>query len=388
MITPDDERVLVLAPLGRDGILVCKLLTEAGIGCTACADIETLAAELGRGVGVILLTSEALSPPVTRLLSQTIAGQPTWSELPIVLMLVAGQPLSEAEIRHSLGMTTNLTLLARPVPTATLVTLCQSLLQARRRQYQVRDLLVHLSEVNDSLERRVRKRTQQVRTLAAQLSLAEHAERKRIAQILHDHVQQMLYGVQFRLHLIGQGLAANIHDFDDTPLAETRQLAEDAVQAVRTLAVELSPPILENEGLSETLSWLANHVQEQYGLTVSLNTEGDLSVVDQHLSIVIYQMVRELLFNVVKHARVDAAEVTLQQKQGQLFVTVADQGVGYEVTVEAVRSKTGFGLANMQERISLFNGQMTVHSGPDQGTCVSLTLPLKLESGEASPAED
>src|SRR5690606_32636275 len=198
----------------------------------------------------------------------------------------------------------------RPIPTATLVTLCQSLLQARRRQYQVRELLdqlsaqntalqqevtqrqaseaqreqlvvalaqeqAHLRALNETLEERVRAETQQVRTLAAQLSLAEHGERKRISQILHDHVQQMLYGVQFRIHLIDQNLSTSTPDHLRTSLAETTQLIEAAVQAVRTLSVELSPPVLQNEGIAEALTWLAHQFREQHALEVSLTTQGD-----------------------------------------------------------------------------------------------------------------
>lgn len=180
--------------------------------------------------------------------------------------------------------------------------------------------------------------------MAAQLSLAEHSERKRVSFILHDHVQQLLYGIQFRIHLIDPSASEPGSSLNREHLLETKRLTEEAVQAVRTLAVELSPPVLEHEGLLETLSWLASHVQEQHGLQVRLEREGDLSTLDPHLSIVIYQMVRELLFNVVKHAKVDKALILLHQQNDQLQLTVIDHGVGYEPTEHGSDSQPGFGL--------------------------------------------
>lgn len=382
MTTPDNERLLVLAPFGRDGTLICKLLNSAGIGCILCEDEESFASELRQEFGCLLLTSEALSPPIIRLLVHTLSNQPTWSDLAIVLLITQEERLSEIEIRRLLGMTVNLTLLARPAPRATLITVCQSLLQARRRQYQIRDLLAQLQTFNERLEKRVRTRTEQVQALAAQLSLAEHSERKRVALILHDHVQQILYGIQFRIHLIELSSSASALSSNDEHLAETKRLTEQAVRAVRTLAVELIPPVLEHEGLLETLSWLASHVQEQHGLQVRLESEGDLSTLDRHLSIIIYQMVRELLFNVVKHAHVDSASVILRQQNGQLQLTVVDHGVGYETTGHDSNSLPGFGLAHMQERIALFRGHMDINSAPGKGTQVTLMLPLRLDSIE------
>jgi signal transduction histidine kinase len=383
MTTPDNERVLVLAPLGRDGTLICKLLNSAGLGCIVCEDGERLASELRQEFGCLLLTSEALSPPIRRLLVHTLTSQPPWSDLAIVLLITQEERLSETEIRRLLGVTVNLTLLARPVPHTTLFTVCQSLLQARRRQYQIRDLLAQLQTFNEMLEKRVRTRTEQVQALAAQLSLAEHSERKRVALILHDHVQQMLFGIQFRIHLIELNSSAAALSSNNEYLSQTKRLTEAAVQAVRTLAVELIPPVLEHEGLVETLSWLAGHVQEQHGLQVRLESEGDLSALDPHLSIIIYQMVRELLFNVVKHAKVDAASVKLRQENDQLHLTVVDHGVGYETAEKAGDNQPGFGLAHMQERIALFNGRMEVGSAPGKGTQVTLMLPLKPENSTA-----
>jgi PAS domain S-box-containing protein len=237
-----------------------------------------------------------------------------------------------------------------------------------------------VEELAKTLELKVEERTQKVIELAAQLSLAEHAERKRVAQILHDHVQQMLYGIQWRIHLIHLMLPAEVPNDIGEYLQEMKGLAEEAVRAARTLTVELSPPVLEYEGLPEAVEWLAHQMEDLHALAVNVEAHGDCRVQDKNLRVLLFQMVRELLFNVVKHAQVDHADVILRQADGQLNVTVIDEGQGFDVdTLPASKDmQTGFGLVSIRERLQLFGGQMEVQSAPNQGTQVQILLPAAI----------
>jgi PAS domain S-box-containing protein len=257
----------------------------------------------------------------------------------------------------------------------------QDITERKQAEADRERLLQELAKERAQLEVRVQRRTRQVRSLAAKLSLAEHQERKRVAQILHDHVQQMLYGVQWRSHLIEFDLSADSSDAVRTHLSAIRDLAGEAVRAARTLTVELSPPVLENEGLPEAVSWLGNHMKELHNLQVITDVHTDCRGLNKSLQVLLFQVVRELLFNVIKHAKASQAFVTLHCQEGQIVVMVRDEGQGFDVetvsTTDDVR--TGFGLSSIQERLSLFDGRLNIHSAPGQGTQTTVTLPLAVK---------
>lgn len=171
-VTDPTERVLVLAPLGRDAALLCGALLEAGLSCAVCAQTE-LPAQLRLGVGVLLLTEEALTPATRAVVREAAATQPGWSDLPLVLLVNASWP----DLK-SLGFVGTATVLERPTSIPTLVTVVRAALTARRRQYQVRDLLEQQEGLNAQLEVQVAERTTELRTANAQLKeeIAEHRQ--------------------------------------------------------------------------------------------------------------------------------------------------------------------------------------------------------------------
>src|SRR5688572_18474677 len=139
----DDERILVLAPIGRDGELISSAMAAAGLRALVCADAGRLFAELPRGAGAVVVTEEVLDAPTLATLATAVRRQPTWSDVPIVILTSADRganavPLSLVGL-EALG---NVTLLERPVRVLTLVSTARSALRARRRQYEVRDHLV------------------------------------------------------------------------------------------------------------------------------------------------------------------------------------------------------------------------------------------------------
>jgi signal transduction histidine kinase len=185
----------------------------------------------------------------------------------------------------------------------------------------------------------------------------------------------MLYAVQMRIHLIEMDLSPAQTHLLQTHIDEIARLTNEAIQATRTLSVELSPPILENEGLPEAIYWLSQQMQEIYSLRISLTAEGDCQVENRNLRILLFQIGRELLFNVVKHGGVEEATVLLKRIDEQILIQVNDRGKGMDLDAFSLKS-VGFGLASIRERLDLFNGQLHIESALGQGTQITVTCPL------------
>ena len=160
MIPEFSERALILAPNGRDAPIAAAILAEAGIRSVPCDDLEPLVDGLEAGAGFVLVTEEALESTDLRALSAWIEAQPEWSDFPFVLLTRRGGGLernpSAGRYLDTLG---NVTFLERPFHPTTLVSLAQSALRGRRRQYEARARLAALHELTESLERQVAERT-------------------------------------------------------------------------------------------------------------------------------------------------------------------------------------------------------------------------------------
>jgi signal transduction histidine kinase len=145
--------------------------------------------------------------------------------------------------------------------------------------------------------------------------------------------------------------------------------------------VDLSPPILHDEGLTEATSWLAHQMENQYGLAVTIEAEEELPSPDEDLRVLLFQTVRELLFNVVKHAGVTTATVALSHKQGQICVAVRDEGHGFDASAGMQSKQNSQGLLRIRQRLQLVGGQVEIESAPGQGTRVTLCSPICKEKG-------
>ncbi len=176
-----DERVIVLAPRGRDAELMCRLFDDDGFLCVPCQGDGELSDQIRQGAGVVLLTIEALTPAVMSKLMDLMEAQPPWSDLPLVLLGANGK---NKGIVDSLGPV--LTVLERPTHPLTLLTLVRSALASRRRQYRIRDLLLEQSRLNRDLEQKsldLERANEALRKEAEERSLAQELNR-RLASIV------------------------------------------------------------------------------------------------------------------------------------------------------------------------------------------------------------
>lgn len=218
--------------------------------------------------------------------------------------------------------------------------------------------------------------TSQLRKLGTKLARLEEVERNRLAHILHDQLQQMLVAASFNLSALEKELT-------DTNLLRSARAASQAVdEAIReskTLILELSPPILREGGLVQAIQWICRWMNEKHGLTVKVVADERASVIGEDLRVAIFNSVRELLFNVVKHSGVTSAEVNIAVlPDRQVRVIVADQGRGFAPSEPRSKDELdgGFGQLAICERLSSLGGRMTVESAPGQGCRVTLTAPI------------
>jgi signal transduction histidine kinase len=158
-------------------------------------------------------------------------------------------------------------------------------------------------------------------------------------------------------------------------LIEIDEWLERALRITRELAVDLSPPVLDKEGLGAAVRWLAGQMASLHGLKVSIEddqSKGRVFPRDQRT--LLFQVVRELLFNVVKHAETDSATVRLSNDDGSFQIEVADRGKGFDPQIDAAASD-GFGLENLRHRLSLIDGELDLQSAPGSGTVATIRMP-------------
>ncbi|MFW6042437.1 MAG: PAS domain S-box protein [Chloroflexota bacterium] len=218
----------------------------------------------------------------------------------------------------------------------------------------------------------------EVRRLASEVVVAEQRERQRIAQVLHDDVQQMLYSAQLNLHVLADLRETLEPENAQEELARIEQLVTDVIDATRSLTTELQSPAVRQEALESSFQWLRQIMAEQYGLQVEVETRGDCRVREVARRELVVRAVRELLFNVVKHAGVRRASLRAVRDEDRLRVEVTDNGVGFDL--EAVTSgddgRTGLGLDTIRERLHLFGGTFGLETSSGEGTRAVIELPL------------
>jgi PAS domain S-box-containing protein len=235
-----------------------------------------------------------------------------------------------------------------------------------------------LKILNENLEDMVIQRTTQVRALSFALSLAEQRERKRISYVLHENLLQKLLGARL---LLGQHFRDHENQISEKcqpdDIADSIGLLEEAIDTTRFLSIELNPPILQSQGLDASLKWLVKHMKKAYRLDVKMNIRGKVNSVRNEKQLMLTQMVRELLNNVIKHSGVKDAQIEAVNENGQIQITVSDKGRGFNPD-EALRRSNGdarLSLFSIRERLNLFNGELKIISREGQGTTCIIRLP-------------
>ena len=239
--------------------------------------------------------------------------------------------------------------------------LLQTLDRLRRRlEAAARAFLGRREERRHNVESRLRRQhpERRLQQLALQLSQAEQRERHRLSEILHADVQQLLVAVKVRLGMLKNAELTSL----SAQVDRVSHLLDEAIASTRTLSHELSPQIFHTGGLGEALRWLSTRTYEKYGLDLHVEADGSAEPAPE-VKALLFQAVRELLINVVKHAGVSEARVTVAgEGANELCVTVSDEGIGFDA--EAERALSGscahVGLFEIYERLEALGGSMEV----------------------------
>ncbi len=251
--------------------------------------------------------------------------------------------------------------------------------QQKEARHKLKDSESDLRALTASLEDRVTRRTQQVHALSKALTVAEQRERLHFSQVLHDDLQQILFSAKMRLDVIEESISPEgKQDLDE--LSGVGQLIDKATDTARSLALELNPPILKNEGFDASLQWLTRHMAQRYGLSIETRISPEVTDVGEVDRILIIQLVRELLFNVVRHAKTKDVSIEAEKNGKKLRIVVKDRGVGFDA--DAVRdrqgSSKGMGIFSIEERLRLFGGNLEIESERSRGTTATILLPVNL----------
>lgn len=244
---------------------------------------------------------------------------------------------------------------------------------------QVQD---ELQKARDELEIRVKRRTaelarvnKRLRSLASQLLLAEEHTRRRMATDIHDHVSQKLAISKMRLESLAElvrssKVAKALHEISD--------LVAQTIKSTRSLTFELSPPVLYELGFEAAVEWLTKQARQEHGLSTEFTDDGRAKLLDDDVCILLFQAVRELLVNVVKHSKAKNVAVSTRRSGSEVQVSVEDDGVGFDTSLasSANHSTNGFGLFSIHQRLGHIGGHLDIESKPGKGTRIILVAPI------------
>ncbi|WP_437720082.1 ATP-binding protein [Sorangium sp. So ce861] len=388
------ERVLVLAPVGRDTPLLCQVLGRAGIEAAPCGHVDELARGLLDGAGAALLTEEALSPAAVSPLLAALAAQPSWSDLP-VLLLAGAEPLAprSAQAVAALRSAGNLTVLERPVRELTLVTAVQAALRARRRQIEVRDLV-----------ERERAARQAAETARQQVEDASRVKDEFLANVSHE-LRTPLNAILLWTHQLtrdppdAQGLARGLLAIERSARAQSR-LVEDLLDLARMASGKLTLS-LQDADLTQIAEAAVEVVRpaaeaRRIRLDAALDAGLGRARVDPER---IQQVLWNLLSNAVKFTPPGGqVRLSMRRDGGEVRIEVADTGRGIrpellphvferfrqdDAATQRRHGGLGLGLAICRQLVELHGGTLCADSpGAGLGAVFTVALPVACGAGD------
>lgn len=228
-----------------------------------------------------------------------------------------------------------------------------------------------LNRLNQTLELEIQKRDQQVKKLASELLEAEKNERKRIAKLLHNDLQQILFSTQTKVKFLEE----------ETPpkfakkIAEINTQLESSLKLTHQLVVNLNPPNIKNNNLRKGINWLCEYIYNLHDLLVEVQAPRHIELENRDVLVLVLRIIQEFLFNIVKHANVNKAKIIITQKKEDINIHMVDKGTGFNKY--EIKESPSYGLSEAKEHIELIGGHLFISSTPGEGTDVGISIPGK-----------
>jgi len=385
--SPADLRVLILAPIGRDGSLTSHLLTNAAVPCHVCADARELCREVRAGAGAVLLTEEALGDPHIDELAEALQTQPAWSD--VSLLLFAGDDRSQATIRtlRTLEVMRNVTLLDRPIRVTAVISTVRAALRGRRRQYELRDVLAALESsrqdaerARDDAERANRLKDEFLATLSHELRTPLNAILGWVSLLRDRRVEAA------RIPKVLEIVARNAQS--------QAQLISDVLDVSRVITGRLRlrlQPVVISRILRDAMDTV-RPAADAKEITLDLTVSGEPPRMNGDAER-LRQVFWNLLSNAVKFTPAGGRVLAqIDRVDSQIRVTISDTGAGipreflpyaFERFRQADQSFTrphgglGLGLAIVKHLAEAHGGDIRAESdGPGKGATFVVRLPL------------
>lgn len=368
------DTILVVAPIGRDADLMCSQLRTAGLRGRSCKDIDELCARIPEGVGAIVATEEALPADRLHVLQQKFNEQPPWSEIPLVILTAAPSLEQKQRSFDMFTRRTNVTLVDRPVRIKSLISAAQSALRARRRQYDIRDLMLQLED-------RIH-------------------ERDRFLAVLGHELRNPLAAILLAVHMAdGEGHLGEEHvQLIERQTRHLTRLVNDLLDLSRVAAgkIVLKRNILDLRDVAAQSIDVVRPAADRQKVTLEArNCEHPLLVNADGVRI--DQILTNVLTNAIKYTP-EGGHVTLvlRREDGHGLIEVIDDGVGiapdriggiFELFAQAenaigrAQGGMGIGLALVRNLVELHGGSVQAASdGVGKGSTFTVRLPLAKET--------
>ena len=230
--------------------------------------------------------------------------------------------------------------------------------------------IFRIERQNGRRYRQLLKARRALEQLSARLVDAQELERRPISRYFHDHVVLSLNAVLMDVANLVKRLPA-----DDSVslryLDNIRKLADSSVNSIRDIALLLRPSMLDDLGLIPALEWQAREVSRRSGIKIKVTAENATDSLADEMRTCIYRVVQEALHNVFRHSAAKNAEVKVRQEGSSLFLSVEDDGCGFDP-----QKTRGLGMLGMEERIRQLGGKLEIRSSPGKGTVLQVVLPM------------
>lgn len=379
----NSERVLILAPLGRDAALTCDILSSNGLSCHVSTDIKDLVLEAQRGAAAILVTEEVFTPEAVDALNGVLDQQPDWSDLP-VLVLVSGKPErnKKQNIINALGPGRHISILERPTSASSLVAVLHSAVKSRERQYQVSILLRKLELTAARLE----ESNQALQDFA---SIASHDMQEPLRKVIS-------FGNMLR-QKHKDSLGDNGNDYLNRMLDATKRMQSLLTSLLDYSRVTVNPEPFKEVDLfdiiHEVLSDLEVRIQKSGG-EVRVEKLPTIEADPTQMR----QLFQNLIGNALKFHKVGKKPIvkvrSLQTANPVCQIVVEDNGIGFDgkcgerifapfqrLCGRSEYEGTGIGLAICKKIVERHGGSITAKSTPGTGSTFILTLPVSQRGG-------